>query len=149
MKKRSKSYLPGMKPLAPVLVTRTINQTKLETLERMTVNAFTQGHAQKKDFDILMEMMNVLLVAGHSSNERTYAKEYVEQKIRPVMESIKSRYDRTGKLGVTMPEKRQLIEFVDFNDYFWIRQPAELFITCEREVLKFYAELAAKRKEAA
>lgn len=144
--KRRMNY--GLKPQAPMLVTRSLVNTNLELKERAAVNAFSMGYATKEHFFLLQDMVNLLLIAGQSSDTRQYAIDYVEAKIKPIMLSIEERQKRTGKLGVTAQEMLLLREFVDFNKAFWLRQPTELFAVCHAETKAFYQDLNRERAAA-
>ncbi len=131
-----------------MLVTRTLVNTSMELKERAAVNAFSMGYAQKAHFDILTQMMNILLVAGHSDPSRAHVVKYIESVIKPVLSSIKDRYYKTDKFGVSAYEMRTLREFVNFNLNFWLCQTTRLFNECCAEVNAFEAELANRRKTA-
>lgn len=133
----------------PMLVTRTIANTAMETREWAALTAFTRGVATEQHFDLLNLMLNMLLIAGQTSPERKYALDFAEQKIRPLMLSIRERYGRTGKLGVNAEELKGLREMVDFNMEFWKRQPGDLWAYADGEVMEYYRELAEKRRAAA
>ena len=127
-----------------MLVVRTMNNTGMELQERACILAFSMGVANQKHFDLLLLMMNLLLVAGQTDEKRKYALTYAEVTIRPVMESIKARYKKTGKLGVAGTELQALKEFIEFNREFWKRQPGELYAFAVEQVEEFYKELRQK-----
>lgn len=132
----------------PMLVTRTIANTAMETREWAALTAFTKGVANEQHFDLLLLMMNMLLIAGQTSPERKYALDFAEQKIKPLMVSIKERFNKTGKLGLNAEELKGLRIMVDFNMEFWKRQPGELWAYADGEVMAYYRELAEKRRMA-
>lgn len=132
----------------PMLITRTLANTAMETREWAALTAFTRGVATEQHFDLLNLMLNMLLIAGQTSPERKYALDFAEQKIRPLMLSIRERYGRTGKLGVNADELKGLREMVDFNIEFWKRQPGDLWAYADKEVTDYYKELAEKRAAA-
>lgn len=133
---------------SPMLVTRTLVNTNMELKERAAVNAFSMGYAQKAHFDILTQMMNILLVAGGSDPSRAHVTQYIESAIKPTLESIRDRYYKTGKMGVNAAEMRTLREFVNYNLSFWLRQTTKLFNECCQEVEAFEADLIKRRKTA-
>ncbi|MCB5187404.1 hypothetical protein LG200_05215 [Methylobacillus caricis] len=150
--RRHSSKSPGSdrnKANPPMLVTRTLANTEMEIRERQCINAFTHGVAKEQHFDLLLLMMNLLLIAGQTSPERKYALDYAEQKIKPVIVSIRGRFGNTGKLGVNALELKALRDMVDFSREFWLRQPGELWVYADKEVCAYYDELAAKRRAAA
>ena len=58
--------------------------------------------------------------------------------------SIKERYHKTGKLGVSGEELKALKEVIEFNREFWKMQPGEVFDFAVSLVEDFYRELREK-----
>lgn len=137
MKKRRKA--------APMLVLRGIRNTELETKELAAALSFKFGSATKSDFHMLLDITNMLLIAGSSSKDRQYVIPHVDNKIMPTLKSIRERYDRTGKLGVSAAESGILVDLVEFSKQFWMRQPMDLYVTCAKELAAYYKELAEKK----
>lgn len=135
------------KPRPPMLVMRECVNKELETQELMAVHAFARGFATKKHFDLLMDMVNLLLLAGTASDETAYAQKYAEEVLIPMMNGVKARYDKTGKLGVSAAELSVMREMVEWSRQFWVRQPIELFHAAAEELRAFYVEVQNKRKE--
>lgn len=133
----------------PMLVTRTLANTEMEIRELQCITAFTLGRAKEQHFDLLLLLMNMLMIAGQTSPERKYALDFAEQRIKPLITSIRDRYGRTGKLGLNAIELQGLRDLVTFNKAFWLRQPGDLYHNAQREVEAYYRELADKRKAAA
>ena len=130
------------KPLPPMLVMRAIVNNEMETKELVAVRAFQWGVANKMHYDTLLDMTNMLLVAGHTSAEREYAIKYVDDIALSVMKSIKERYDKTGgKFGVSATELKVLLGLVEFSKQFWNRCPIELFKRCGDELQAYYQSL--------
>lgn len=127
---------------APMLVTRTLQNTDMETRERMAVTAFSGGFANTKHFDVLVEMMNLLMIAGSRDKQREPIKTYAETVIAPALNNIKERYRKTGKLGVSAHELVTLREMVDKNKSFWLTQTTGFYNECVAELNAFYMELA-------
>lgn len=127
-----------------MLIVRTLNNTSMELQERACLLAFQRGAATVKHFDLLLLMMNLLLVAGQTDKKRRHALTYAETTIKPVMESIKGRYQKTGKFGVNGEELARLKEFIEWNREFWKRQPGEVFAFASEQVEAYYAELKAR-----
>lgn len=144
-----KKHRKPIRATAPMLVVRTLMNTELETRERMAITAFSSGFANVKHFDVLVEMMNLMMIAGQRDKSRAYIKEYAEKVIAPALNSIKTRYEKTGKLGVAGEELIALREMVDKNKDFWLRQTTAFHNECVDELNAFYAELEEKREKVA
>lgn len=129
---------------APMLVVRTLENTDMETRERMAVTAFSGGFANTRHFDVLVEMMNLLMIAGSRDEKRKPIKVYAETVIAPALNSIKERFKKTGKLGVTAQELITLRQMVDKNKAFWLTQTTGFYNECVAEINAFYAELAER-----
>lgn len=140
MKKPRKPY----KVSAPMLVNRHLYNTDMELRERMAVTAFSGGFANTKHFDVLVEMMNLMMIAGQRDKSRAYIKEYAEKVIAPALNSIKTRYEKTGKLGVAGEELIALRQMVDKNKAFWLTQTTGFYNECVDELNAFYQELAER-----
>lgn len=126
---------------APMLVSRFVHNTEMELRERMAVTAFSGGFANTQHYDVLVEMMNLLMIAGSRDKSRDYIKQYAEKIIEPALNSIKTRYLKTGKLGVNGEELIALREMVDKNKDFWLRQTTDFHNACVDELNAFYADL--------
>lgn len=129
---------------APMLVVRTLENTDMETRERMAVTAFSGGFANTKHFDVLVEMMNLLMIAGIRDKQRQPIKTYAETVIAPALNSIKERYKKTGKLGVSAQELVTLRQMVDKNKAFWLTQTTASYNACVAELNAFYSEIAGR-----
>ncbi|KAF0844343.1 hypothetical protein FNL37_1787 [Methylovorus glucosotrophus] len=145
-KKRNVNY--GLKPKAPILVMRGIEETKLESREWRHVNVFAHGTPTDDDFMALQDMLNLLLIAGQSSDERRYALLHAEKEFKPAIVSIQKRWERTGKWGVSAEELDKLRQMVVYNREFWIRQPTELLAVCAAEAKAFYQDQNKQRAAA-
>lgn len=139
------SNMPKRKPRAarpPMLVMRQLVNIDLEAKELVAVRAFEWGVATKTHYDLLLDLANMLLVAGHTDKSREYAIAYVDDRVFPTLRSIKARYDRTGgKLGVTAQERDTLVMLVEYSKQFWARQPIELYKDCADELQAYYTSL--------
>lgn len=129
---------------APMLVSRFVHNTEMELRERMAVTAFSGGFANTKHFDVLVEMMNLLIIAGSRDEKRKPIKTYAETVIAPALNSIKERYKKTGKLGVSATELITLRQMVDKNKAFWLTQTTGFYNECVDELNAFYQELAER-----
>lgn len=131
--------------MAPMLVMRFLHNTDLETKELVAVRAFQWGAAKPDHYHTLVDMVNLLILAGSSDDKRTYAKDRAERVYLPALETIKTRFDKTGKLGVSATELKLMLEMVEFQKQFWLRQPSELYHTACNELQAFYDELGTRR----
>lgn len=145
-KRRNINY--GLKPKAPVLVMRGINETALELRERLAVEAFAMGGASQEHFMLIQDVLNLMLMASQSSDNRRYALEKAERDYKHVVASIQQRWERTYKWGMTGEELSAMREMIAFSRTFWMRQPAELLVVCQRNLVEFYREQAKARKAA-
>lgn len=133
-----------LKPIAPSLVMRFTNQS-IETKEWSALTAFQYGKALPKHYYVLLDVGNILQLAGSSDPARQYATDFVQHEISPVMLSIRERFHKTGKLGCTGAELKALRKMVDFANEFWKRQPGELYAI----TLQQYDKWLEANKEAA
>ena len=133
---------------APMLVTRTIANKAMETRERAALIAFQFGVAQECHYDDLRYMMNLLMIAGQTDQSRKYALDYAQNVIKPVLLSINNRYNNTGKLGVSASELIVLVQMIDFNLQFWLRQTTQLFKYACIELDSFNSDLEKQRTAA-
>lgn len=151
MRKQCKRQ-PGTKS-APMLIMRGLINDRLETRERMAVQAFALGYAGFDHFDTIADMQGVLLLAGSTSNERKPAMHWARNVLGPVLGSIKDRHQRTGKMGCNAEELKVLRSFVGMYRDFWIRQPLGLYEAACEQLQKTYDQMAKnadnKLKEAA
>jgi hypothetical protein len=131
----------------PMLIQRQLYQS-LETREYMCIIAFTRGVADQSHFDTLLYVMNLLLVAGQTDPSRKYALDYAQQTIKPALEGIKARINKTGKFGMNSQELEAMKSMIEVSREFWNRQTVELYkFSCD-QVDEYYKELAEKRKAA-
>jgi hypothetical protein len=139
---RKHHHKPSPKP--HMLIVRTLANTDMEITERACINAFTHGVAKSMHFDLLVRIMNLLLVAGNSAKHRQHAYDFAENKLKPVLQSIRTRFEYSGKFGISGTELQTLKQMVEFNREFWKLQPSELFLEATQQVDAFYAELGKK-----
>lgn len=129
----------------PMLVMRGIQASELDKKELAAAMRFQWGTADKSDYDLLLDLTNLMLIAGHTSAEREHLVSYVDNIAMPTLKSIKERFDRTGKLGVSGPEGSILVDITTISRDFWNRQPITLYSECAAELKLYYAELARKK----
>lgn len=115
-----------IKPKAPAMVLREINANQMELKEQAMYLAFQRGVATSQHYYILIDIGNLLMLAGSSDESRQYALDYVKREVQPVVDSIRERFKRTGKIGASGPELVAIRKLIDWNIAFWKRQPGEL-----------------------
>ena len=125
----------------PMLI---IDTTEMELHEHLAIKSFTSGHATEAQYDKLLRMMNMLLIAGQTCKNRRNAIEFADNIIRPTLINIKSRFIKTGKLGTTSHELQALKDMIQFSRQFWIVQNTELWNFCTQQLDAFYLELNSK-----
>ncbi len=104
----------------PMLVRRGLINTELETVERMSVEAFVGGWATTDHFDTLADMRDCLLLAAvHKRDANTISMCHV---VRVALMNIRDRYARTQRMGVAADELQVLREFCTVYVDFWLRQ---------------------------
>jgi hypothetical protein len=140
--KRKKSYKPRATSV-PMLVNRLVNET-VETLnENAMLLAFRLGHAQPMHFDQLALMTNMMEIA--SQGKPSPMAELLSKRFRAMAESVKDRYDRTGKLGLSGLEITWMKEHLVAYDNYWKLQTTTFYNDCVAELNAFHAELKEKR----
>jgi len=132
---------------APMLVLRGLANDKLETRERMAVEAFALGYADAEHFDALAQMQGMLILAGSTSEKRKPAMLYARNVLGNAMESIRARHTQTGKLDATPDELKVLRGFVSMYIDFWKRQPSELYESAIVALHKFHEKVNAERAQ--
>lgn len=132
-------------PKPPMLVLRSIHANDLDSKELGAALRFKFGTAEKADFDLLMDLINMMLIAASSDKQREYVLKFIDTRAMPTMVAIKKRYDRTGKLGVSGEEAKVLVDITTVSKDFWDRQPVELYKLCYKELKAYYADIATKR----
>lgn len=129
----------------PMLVARGLVETELELRERMAVEAFAGGYADKEHFDTLADLRNILTIAAAHKDDRTDLA--MCDLMREPMAAIRERHHRTGRMGVTGPELAFLREFVTFYGDFWRRQSTALYEVCMAELRQIMADKAGPAME--
>ena len=131
-------------PKAPAIVLRKINESKLEMREWSMYLAFQRGVAEPFHYYTLLDIANILMMAGSSDKRREHARHYVKKDIEPLLDSIKARFSRTNKVGCSGLELQKILELIEFNIDFWKRQPGELYAV----VINEYNKILEARKNA-
>jgi hypothetical protein len=135
-----------------MLVMRGLCNDRLETRERMAVEAFALGYAGFEHFDTIADMQGVLILAGSTSDQRRPAMIWAKNTLGPVLGTIRGRYYRTGKMGCNAEELKVLRSFVSMYRDFWMKQPLVLYEVSCQELQKTYDRMKNadnKQKEAA
>lgn len=126
---------------APMLINRGLQELDIEMTERQIVEAFSSGHATTWHFDALCDMRNVLTLAGAYKNDASATT--LCDAMRIPMASLRVRYAKTGRFGLSGDELQLVRAFVSFYRDFWIRQPVALYAQACDELARFHAEKAA------
>lgn len=111
----------------PMLVMRGLVNDKLETRERIAVEAIVGGWGTTEHYQTLADMHGVMLLAGTTDESRKWALDYAHDVIGPVLCKVRDRYRRSGKISATTGEREILRGFVTRYREFWLRQPMELY----------------------
>lgn len=104
----------------PMLVNRGIQNSALETRERMFVDAFSGGWATTEHYDNLADMRDCLLLAAAAKKDASAIA--MCRAVGIVMMNIRDRYTATNRMGVTGDELTVLREFATAYRDFWLRQ---------------------------
>lgn len=143
MKKRK----PGLKS-APMLVMSGMVNDRLEIRERMAVQAFSDGWATMREFDVIADMQGVMLLAGTTSQNRMWAATYCRETLGPVLGSIRTRDEKTGRMGCNAEELKVLRGFVGKYRDFWLKQPLALYEQACKALQDHYNRMMAERNAA-
>ena len=130
----------------PMLVIRGLVNDKLETRERIAVEAIIGGWGDESHYQTLADMQGVMLLAGCTSDARKWAKDYAHTILGPVLCKIRDRYLRSGKMTCTTGEREILRGFVTRYREFWARQPIELYETACHALQDHYNRMAAQHE---
>ena len=103
-----------------MLVNRGLINDELELRERMFVEAFAGGFAEKIHFDSLVDMRNVLVIAACQKDDKPIIQ--FAQAMSIPLQSIRARHARTGKFGATGEELKLMRVFCDIYRDWWLRQ---------------------------
>ena len=135
MRKRSRRRVRPCS--APMLVNRGIHNTELSMVEEMYVEAFAGGWATKEHFDGLVDMLNVLTLAGSYKETKDSSLAAICEAVRIPLWNIRQRHEKTDRMGVTGEELKLMRVFVDFYADFWLRQPVALYEAACNELTEF------------
>ena len=108
-----------------MLIKRGLVNDDLEMRERMFVEAFAGGRAEKAHFDELASLYSVLSIAArHKGDEQTLA---MCEGMFMAMQNIRARHAETGVLTAEADELALMGEFCTVYRDFWLRQPISLY----------------------
>ena len=109
----------------PMLINRGLINTELETVERMSVEAFSGGWATTDHFDTLADMRDcLLLAAAHKRDAETIG---MCRAVGIALMNIRDRYTRTQRMGVAADELQVLREFCTTYRDYWLRQSVSAY----------------------
>lgn len=146
-KKPRKKYTPKIAVGAPMLVCRGLVNDRLETMERMIVEAFCGGWATMEHFDRMADMQGVLLLGASVNAKDRHHTKWCRDTFGPVLGSIRGRFERTGKFGCNAEELAILRGFVTRYRDFWMTKPHSLYeIACD-QLNDFYAKMAREQDQ--
>ncbi len=98
---------------------------EVELTERMALEGFLRGWADRGQFNILADCRDLLtLAAAHKGDAATLA---VCEAAGIALENIRDRYHVKARMGCTADERAALVALVDVAGDFWKRQSGELF----------------------
>ena len=108
-----------------MLAIRSLGCNEWEIKERMFSKSFTLGWATKEHFNFVADMFNVTKIAARITRDED-AFMFLDV-VEIALISIRERYERSGKLGVTGEEKKLLESFNDFYRDYWMRKNSGLY----------------------
>ena len=143
MKKQSKRKIrPIYKPL--LVVNFTCGQ-ELEIANYTTLDAFRYGVADETHFKHFNDMANILLIAGTLRTETEVLAEFIEGDVMPILTSIKTRFERVGKLGLAGGDIDILRDFIQVYTAYWKQESSGFLVECQQQMQRFYKELEGKK----
>lgn len=136
---RKRSHYRRRPASAPMLITRGLQSTDIETRELQLVEAFAGGWATTEHFDSLVDMRNALTLA--SAYKLDASATAITDAMRVPLANIRERYAATNRMGVSGDELQLLRAFVSFYRDFWLRQPLALYEAVCDELGRFNVSL--------
>ena len=139
---RRKAYKP--KPVYyPMLVIDHACGKDLEIANWSCLNAFMRGVADESHFKHFNDMANVLLIAGTLKPKAVELAEFIEADVVPILQSVKTRFEKVGKLGLAGGDIEVLRDFIKVYTAFWRQESSGFLVECQTQMQAFYKELAA------
>lgn len=123
----------------PMLINRGLKSVAIETEERMLVEAFVNGYATTEHYDCLVDMRNVLTIAGNHKDDKSALA--ITEAMRIPLANLRERYAETGRMFVDDDEAQVMRAFIDYYADFWLRQPVALYEAACDELDQFKESL--------
>ena len=136
-----KKRIPSIKS-APMLVMRGLANDRLETRERMAVEAFANGWATMEHFDFLTDMHGITILGACTSDEHKPLAGWCKNSLSPVFGAIRERYKESGKFYCTEQELSLLGQFVTKYRDFWMKKPLALYECACDQLNRHYKRMA-------
>lgn len=140
-KERNKAYKPRSVGM-PSLVGRELFMKEEMIKERSMITAFSFGHATYVHWERLVWMANILNIAGQVKSDELTKQSALF--MNEVATDILARQKRTGKFGVTGPQRQHLINLANKYEEFWQRQTSVFYNKCLDELYSYYDSLKEK-----
>lgn len=113
----------------PTLIALQMNP-EVGITERMAAEAFSAGFAGVRQFDILADVRDLLMLSAAERQQQDALD--VCDITAEALESIKARHAKTGKFGATGEELKALRLLVDFSEDYWKRTSGTHFVEANR-----------------
>jgi hypothetical protein len=98
---------------------------EVELTERMAVELFYTGHADRGQFNILADCRDLLTLAAADRDDKAVLA--VCEAAGIALANIKDRYLERARMGCTADERAALMALVDVSQDWWKCQSGELF----------------------
>lgn len=131
-----------------MMVVQHICGDELEIANYTTLDAFRYGVADASHYKHFVDMANILLIAGTLRKPAAILAEFIENDVMPILSSVKTRFDRVGKLGLAGGDIDVLRDFIQVYTAFWKQESSDFLVKCQQQMQAFYAELEEKRAAA-
>jgi len=138
-KKRTKKGRPAKKGHPPLMVLRHSVDLKLQLMEAGSVTALAKGKATPANYNALLDMRNVTMIACWIKGITGGAMySYVGNIVGQVLANVKQRFDELGKLGLSGPELEAINVFPSVYRDFWTTQPITTYKKAYDLLQQFY-----------
>lgn len=122
----------------PMLVIDHVCGQELEIANWNCLNAFMHGLAAVSHFKHLNDMANVLIIAGTLRKEAKLMAEFVENDVVPILQSIKNRFEKVGRLGLTGGDIEVLRDFIKVYNAYWKQESSTFLVECQTQMQLYY-----------
>lgn len=129
---------------APAMVAL-LNAPEVEIAERMALESFLSGWADRDSFDVLVEC-HTMLAFGAADKQDVDALAVI-QAGSIALANIRDRHANTNTFGVSGDERSALALMVDYSQGWWRRQGGGLYERCYHNTRHWHGMSAAQRKE--